>query len=296
MKCHDVELLISAKIDGEVTTSEWREAEQHIADCKHCTELLALFEQSNSFVQANSASFEPSRDLWAGIAEQLRTPARSQWYQRWAIRAREFWHDQFAKHDAGWRYGLIGFATATVLFVFIIFAWDVRFDAGDQPQGFGLEQQDVLQLQAFADLPREQGLALYQRAVVLQDLQRYFSQAGLLLMEIKNSDARSNRQMLENIRTTSKALLDETVVIKKELEKPELALVREVVEQIETALFDVANIQEDAAADDFELIKASILRKDLLIKIEIIDLKKLAQPPPDIESEQPARRDASSQI
>lgn len=102
--------------------------------------------------------------------------------------------------------------------------------------------------------------------------------------------------MLENIRTTSKALLDETVVIKKELEKPELALVREVVEQIETALFDVANIQEDAAADDFELIKASILRKDLLIKIEIIDLKKLAQPPPDIESEQPARRDASSQI
>lgn len=294
MKCHDVELLISAKLDGEVTASEWREAEQHIAGCAHCAEMHALFAQSDSFVQTHAIKSVPTRNLWPGIAGQLDRRELA-WWHKIADRWRDFWQS-VSPPGARWRYVLAGFAAAAVLFIAALLSWRVLGDRPDAEQASLAALQLGVPIQDFAKLPREQGLALYRRAALVQEIQHYFAQTGLLLMEIKNSDAENNLQMLESMRATSKMLLDETVVIKKALEDHEMALVHEVVEQIETALFDVANIKEDASNDDFELIKASILRKDLLIKIEIIDLDKMSNPMPDTDSSLPANYDASSQI
>ena len=296
MKCNEVEIVISAKIDGEVTASEWREAEKHIATCQHCAEMLALFEQSTAFLRAEVQHVAPSRNLWPGIAGKIDTQPAIDWRRRLSNWLAGLSGNGTLRADSKWRYGLAGFAAATVLFVAALLSWQMYFGKPADAVSSEDAMRVALQLQDFASLPREQGQALYRQAELVQSLQNYFSQTGLLLMEVKNNDSATDPQTIDAIRMTSKKLLDETVLIKKELEQTDMALVRNVVEQIEAALFDMANIKDETGAEDFELIKASISRKDLLIKIEIIDLRKLPDPKKMTGEASALEPDRSSQI
>ena len=48
MKCEEIEILLSAYIDGEVTDREKRATEKHIRECKVCRRLLADFSELHS--------------------------------------------------------------------------------------------------------------------------------------------------------------------------------------------------------------------------------------------------------
>ncbi|MFQ5632904.1 MAG: anti-sigma factor family protein, partial [bacterium] len=274
MKCSQVEIIISAQIDGEVTASEWRKAEKHISGCQHCAETITLFEHGTAFVKKELQSVEPSHNLWAGIAGQIERQKKLPWLDRLNGFAERF----VLRPTPKIRYALAGFTAATVLFVAILLVQQFMAAPGVIETANVPSEQTKTDALLFADLPKEQRRQLMRQVAVVQDLQDYFQQAGLLLMEIKNNDSEKNANEIENIRRTSKKLLDETMFVKKELRQPDMALVRQVVTQIETALFDLANIKDLSSNEDFELIKASIMKKDLLIKIEIIDLKQLEKP------------------
>lgn len=276
MKCNEVEIIISAQMDGEVTASEWREAEKHIATCRQCAETLDLFEQGTAYVKREAKKYEPSYNLWTGIAAQIEAQNKQAWHRRLLDRLNGFSDTFLFRPDPKIRYALSGFAAAMILFVGILFFRQIQ--TNDVPAEIAGSNPQQAMIETFAGMPKEQGQALFRRAALVQDLQSYFEQTGLLLMEIKNNEQSAIPNSMENIRLASKKLLDETIFIKKELQQPDMALVRQIIEQIETALVDLANMKDVSEKEDFELIKASILKKDLLIKIEIIDLKKLAKP------------------
>src|SRR5262245_31943431 len=82
MKCHEVEITISAHLDGEVTASEWREAEAHIKACAHCAQTLALFQNSTGFIRQHVPQLEPSPSVWLGIARQLEAQPKQAWHKK----------------------------------------------------------------------------------------------------------------------------------------------------------------------------------------------------------------------
>jgi hypothetical protein len=126
-----------------------------------------------------------------------------------------------------------------------------------------------------AELARKRDKRLLAQALLVDEVQNYFEQAGLLLLEFKHLEPELDRERIPQMRLASQNLLEETLLIKKDLKQAELGVLSEVVEQLEIVLLDLANIKEKPEKEEVELLKATIVNQDLLIKIEIIDLKKM---------------------
>ena len=75
MNCKDINRLLTAYLDGEVTPEEQEQIQAHLSTCPHCREKLeALAATQNNLRQAlkiTAAGATPSPLAWAGIRERL---------------------------------------------------------------------------------------------------------------------------------------------------------------------------------------------------------------------------------
>ena len=118
-----------------------------------------------------------------------------------------------------------------------------------------------------------QGLPVIQTASLQNRLHDYFDKAGVLLLELKNTEFEQDRYLFKGLKKASRELLDESVLLKADLESQDMALITGLIEKLELSLYEIADIDTNFKREDLDHLKASIVHNDLLIKIEVIDLK-----------------------
>ena len=73
---HECDLMcerLAAYMEGDLSPAEQAAAEEHLADCAPCAEVLAELRAIASEA-ATMPALEPSRDLWSGIESRIATP------------------------------------------------------------------------------------------------------------------------------------------------------------------------------------------------------------------------------
>ncbi|MFQ5750902.1 MAG: anti-sigma factor family protein [bacterium] len=268
MKCQQVEFLISAYVDGEVTSSEWQQAKKHIAVCQRCAQTLVDFQLNATMFKHKLQIHAPSQNFWTKLESRiqgLHPPS--------AITSLKYWgHEFFAtflfRPPAHVRALQVGFA---IVLLVILFTNKLQ-----QP----VTSQNVVSLShdylvSQRKLESAQNREQLMRLALTQEIQSYFDQTGLLLMEIKNSEPEQEKLDLSHIRKTSQNLLEKTVFIKKDLQNTELNDLKSTIENLELILFELANLKAEHEKTEVEMLKATILQHDILIKIEIFDAKSL---------------------
>lgn len=73
---HECDLMcerLAAYMEGDLSPAEQAAAEEHLADCTPCAEVLAELRAIASQA-ATMPALEPSRDLWSGIESRIATP------------------------------------------------------------------------------------------------------------------------------------------------------------------------------------------------------------------------------
>jgi hypothetical protein len=73
---HECDLMcerLAAYMEGDLSPAEQATAEEHLADCAPCAEVLAELRAIASEA-ATMPALEPSRDLWSGIESRIATP------------------------------------------------------------------------------------------------------------------------------------------------------------------------------------------------------------------------------
>ncbi len=83
MTCHDVDQQLDAYIDGTLAAGERATVDAHLAQCASCRDALEQMRRVLADSHALPREIQPSRDLWADIAQRLAprakpaTPGRS---------------------------------------------------------------------------------------------------------------------------------------------------------------------------------------------------------------------------
>ncbi len=260
-RCDNVEILISAYLDGEATESEWTEAKRHIQTCKSCATTLRQFQQSTRLYGEKMPRRLPQRDLWQDIMAELEEPATVSLRERLHGYLQKFWQEFVIAPAAPVR-----FAQAAVIAFLAAFLLLKNHDTTKISEP--LTRQMSLDRSAMdSDIERQQFLQASNEAQVKQ----YLEKAGLLLLEIKNSNAVLEPEGRTDLRLASQDLLKETILVRKTLEKAESQTLARTVELLEMLLFDLANLDNEPEDEELEHLRAMIVQGDLLIKIEIYE-------------------------
>lgn len=294
MKCHEVEIIISAHLDGEVTASEWREAEAHIKTCAHCAQTLALFRSGTVFIRQHATELEPAPRVWLGIARQLEAQPKQAWRKKIMARLLDLLDNYLFHPSTSIRYVQVASAAAAIVLA-AVFLLQKGFEKSTlTPLAETMTPRQLPSATPAVDFARQSEKRQFAQALLLDEVKNYFEQAGLLLLEVKYLEPELDRERIPQIRRASQNLLEETLLIKKDLKQADLGILSQVVEQLEIVLLDLANLKEKTENEEVELLKATIVKQDLLIKIEIIDLKKMLQRGEDFQRDPQAPRPAEN--
>ncbi|MFQ5638603.1 MAG: zf-HC2 domain-containing protein [bacterium] len=71
MKCSQIERIISAHLDGEVSPIDWENAKAHIDRCSQCTRTLIIFNKIQHCVKHELFPRKPPPDLWLKAMHRL---------------------------------------------------------------------------------------------------------------------------------------------------------------------------------------------------------------------------------
>ncbi len=287
MKCREVEIIISAHLDGEVTASEWREAEAHIQSCAHCAQTLALFRNSTAFIRQHATELEPSPRVWLGIARQLEAQPKQAWRKKILVRLLDVLDNYLFHPSTTIRYIQVASAAAVIVLAAVFLLQNGFKKSAVTTLTETMTPSQLPSATPSVDFTKQQEKRQFAQALLLDEVKNYFEQAGVLLLEVKHLEPELDRERLPQIRRASQNLLEETLLIKKDLKQADLGILSSVVEQLEIVLLDLANLKEKTENEEVELLQATIMKQDLLIKIEIIDLKKMLQRDKDVRQRDP---------
>lgn len=275
MKCRQIEQIISAYLDGEVTESEWREAQAHIDGCPHCSQTLQIFQKHTSILKQELVRHEVRPSLWTSVVKRINMQQPLTWHTKFLNWLQHLLEAILLRPPAYLRAAQVGAAiVAVVIFISTKLNQQTTSQLSSHTTDIRIEQAlpDIFSEQNIAAKKNKQQLL---QVVLAQQINKYFDKAGVLLLEVKNSELDREPMALTSLRETSQSLLEDTMLIKEDLKNTDLMTLRKTIEQLEMVLLDVANLKEAPKKNEIDLLKATILQQGLLIKIEIFDVNEL---------------------
>ncbi len=275
MTCRSCEIILSAQLEGEATTSQWREAEQHLATCRVCAQLWEEFQASTTLLKTQLARLEPSTALWEKISARIEIEPRASWSERW----REQWEHWTQRTWSGVPRLVFGAGFAVAVLVLFFFIQRQSSPIAHLPQPPRADSTGFVARLPKEKLPRlekdEKEHAL--RVRLARNVAAHFEATRLVLLEVKNNAEAPQAFDVAEVRAASQKLLEQSLLLKAELHEGQVPLLRSTLEQLEVVLFELANLETQPEPEEISSLRTAIQHGDLLIKIEIIDLEALTR-------------------
>jgi len=106
--------------------------------------------------------------------------------------------------------------------------------------------------------------------------QKYFDKSKVMMMAIANFDVKTDDPFVLNVgyqKRISREMITEAADLKKDLEKSDKKQLKKLVSDLEMILLQIANLESEKDLPGIELIKSSVDRRALLMKINIQEMK-----------------------
>lgn len=252
MLCHEYQNKLADLLDGTLSPA-LREA--FLAHARNCTQCAAELQAYRTLIsEANALPRLAAPDhLWHGIEAALDAPARKQ--TATARRAR-----RLIPHGP-----LLKLAAAAAIFALGL--WFGRMPFGGAPPGVhspALNEFTQLNSRAAA----------------------YLEKSRVLLLGIINLDEMPGTVFdLRPERHVSRQLLREATSLRAELPAVGGADLKQLFADLEVILLEIANLEQQTDFESIELLRAGVAQKDLLLKINLSQLRERLVVPPDENSQ-----------
>ncbi len=295
LACREIEIILSAHLEGEATASQWHEAEQHLAECGACTKLWQNFQASTATFKTNLIRHEPSAELWDKIATRLEAEPQPTWPER----LRELWEEFMNWMRVNPSRAALGFGFAVALFLLFSLPFLRRLASPQLPLSETIDSTATVDARLKPSRPYFESSKNdpLRRARLAAQISDYFEATRFVLLEVKNTDAESEALDVTEVKQSSQKLLEQTLLLKADLKGEQLQTLQGTIDQLEVVLFDLANMEDNPAPEEMDVLRATILQKNLLIKIEITDLEALTRKAEDRPALQtPSRRATKPRI
>src|SRR5574341_1183677 len=212
MKCHEVEIIISARIDGEVTASELREAEAHIQTCAHCARTSALFQKSTVFIRQHAPQFDRSAAVWPRLTHQLEALPKQTWRKKVMAHLINVLDNYLFHPSTTTRYIQVASAAAVVVLA-AVFLLQTDFEKlPSTPSTETMTSSPAPSAIPPVDFAKQGEKRQLAQNLLMEEVQNYFEQIGVLLLEVKYLEPEADEDRIPQIRRASQHLLEETLL------------------------------------------------------------------------------------
>lgn len=243
---------------GELDADRQPQFEEHLTRCADCA---AEFDRFRSVLEVmdRRQRFVPDASFWEGywsrLAPRLRGEKRPVAVRRWGDRLRD------VRGQPAWTFRL---AAAAALVVIGILIGKVLFE------GPGGSPRKV----AVAPAVPEEVAAVDARAV------RYLQRSKVLLLGLVNFDPVTEDPAaldLSRTREISRELVQEAGALQRELRSPEQRRLRQLIEDLQVILLQIANLEESYDLPMVDLIQDGVDRRAILLKINLEEMRRAQQ-------------------
>lgn len=262
MNCKVCKNIFIEAFYGELENDRQQAFDAHLTGCENCA---AAFRELHATLQILSKREQPQADpafldgFWTRLAPELEKASRPVKYNG-RFRFNFLPEILFTQK---WIWGLAGAAALLVLGILI---GKYYFSAAITPTQFA-EEQPVSPPDA-------------QYAMVANRSQRYLERSKVLLLGLVNSEPAENDSsvlILPYKKQLSRELVQEAHVLKQELSDTRQPRLEKLVADIEMILLQIANLEETQDLPAVEMIRSSVDRKGILLKINLEEIKTQGQ-------------------
>ena len=254
--CKKYQNLLFELFYDELDADTKRELTAHIEGCGECGRHYAEVRSLLEDLQVRERP-EPDSDYWESYWERLYpklTGGRGKKHGVFA-RVKDMLASLTAQPLGALRLGLL--VTASV-FIGVLISKAFFFDGAAIPPNGGVPVT-------------ESGQAAEERAEL------FMTRAEVILLGFVNADMNGGRNLQPDFslhKKYSRILLDESEALKEELSDGRRPVMRELVADLEFALMQIANIEDEYNPDEIRLIQAGVERRALLFKLNLEAIKK----------------------
>jgi len=280
-RCTGFEELLVESLYGEIDEERRVELDAHLAGCETCARLLEEM-RGTLEVMSRYERRDPGPEFWAGYWDRLQermadaagTPVEDTTKRSW-------WRARVAGRPvASWTYRAAAAAAILVLGIFVgrtFFMPAVEVSEPPVTASGGAVQDTTPGGDVpvpTGDVPRTGGggevvLTSSDRAM------RYVQKSQVLILGLVNTDPSADGYAadLETQRTRSRELLAQAPDIKNDLNDPRQRRLRELVDELEKILMQIANLEEEEDYEEVDFIRGTVNRHDVLLKINLEQLR-----------------------
>ena len=251
--CRTYKKLIAEKLAGEISEQDAARLEQHLQRCSKCSEAYASMQDTLDVMQRKPRS-EMEPEFWDSYYARLQARmAREE-----SAEASATTHPRRKIFNLHWS---PAFTIATVAAVFI----------------FGIVIGRFVMMPGLAPSQRAGAPAQEEFSAQTIDYRtsQYFEKSKVLLLGLVNADAgefQYGDNVISQQRTTSQNLIREASFLKENLSTTRQRRLENLISELEIILLEIANLEEQADVPGIEMIKSSIERKGILMKINVQEM------------------------
>jgi len=253
MTCQQCRDRIIAALYNELSGDEKIRFESHLGTCKECSRMYAEMDETLRIMDKRER-VEPEDTSWSGYEDRIMEKIRER-----ELPAPGKEREKFAFRGAwvpSWAYGIAALLLITIgiflgrsLFVNQVTA--VNPEKGQLTSSVPVTSDTI-------------------NAAVLPYLER---SRNVLLGIINTDETTYSQPVFEQQQRVSRQLIQQGAVIRAALKKPDQQQVRQLVQDLEVILLQLANIEVKPGVPVVELVRKGVDRNSILLKINLEEMK-----------------------
>ena len=254
--CREMRELMVAALYGELAGQQRETLDRHLQSCPACAQCYRQMSETVSIMSEREPS-ERDEAFWTSYWQRLAPHLESGVVERPTIR-----HPAWSRHPAF----RAGAAAALILVGILLGRWIWRRDPLPESSSTPM----VL-------VPRRDDVTA---AEPVRRAEAYLQRSKVLLLALANFDPATDNAATLNLptqRQISESLVQEAVYLKSELSDPAELRLRELVDDLEVTLLQIANLENEHDLAAIEMVQSSVTNQALLFRIDLSQLSSEAE-------------------
>lgn len=258
MICKDIQRNLSDYLEKKVSDSQKSKFEEHLQQCANCRAELDALKTVISEASILERVAAPD-SLWTRIESELDFVDAAI-----PVKTSKHFSELWDRFEEAFRIPIPAIKTIGVLAILLI--------------GIFLGR-NFFPARESANLAHQTDVQGAETELISQRADRYFEKSKILFLGIVNAETR--REENPNWSTEKRVaqnLVKEAAFLKDGLSQMRNERIKQLVEELELILLEIAHLEEQHNVENIELIKSGIDRKGLLLKINLHDLSANQRP------------------